>query len=106
MAKKKTGPVVKAKLDENTGQVVPAKPSALAKKSAKVTAPVQPSEVSLGSLNMKDVFKLRGERYRIAEKAEDFVVTNKMEIRYVDDKAMWLVVGTFTFGTGTMVKKV
>ena len=104
MAKKKTVPVIKTKLDEKPVPVQVKRPVLLAKKPAAV--PVQPSEVSLGSLNMKDIFELKGERYRIAEKAEDFVVTNKMEIRYVDDKAMWLVVGTFTFGTGTMVKKI
>lgn len=109
MAEKKTKPV-NVRLDKK-GQVVPkSSPKQIApvkaKPKPKPLVSVQPTEVSLGSLNMRDEFLLKGERYRVAEKVEDFVVTNKLAIRYVDDTAMWLVVGTFTFGTGTLVKRI
>jgi len=86
-----------------------------AKLVATVLAPVAPppppipTEVSLGTLNTKDLFVLNGLRYRVGEKTPECLVCNQLTFRSNGPspaEQCWLVVKTVSLGFSTIVKPI
>jgi len=70
-------------------------------------APVMATEVQLGSFKIPDLFELKGERYRVADKGEHYVVVTKLqEFSYELGKTMWKAAGNATLADYTMVKPI
>lgn len=68
--------------------------------------PTKTTEVQLSSLRNAELFELKGERYRVADRAESFSVVYKLKEESYAGRPMWVVTGQATLGAHTTVKPI